>query len=91
LTDLSRPTTSLKAPVWACLSAVPSWNVAEVEFGWILNGEKAPPFTSAALNKVVTGSQSDTISIFGDTLTDPQNITILVAEDTDSNFKLIEP
>lgn len=53
-------------------------------------GKGSTFYFSMPLNKVVTGSQSDTISIFGDTLTDPQNITILVAEDTDSNFKLIE-
>lgn len=47
-------------------------------------------YFSMPLTKIVTGGQADTISIFGDTLTDPQNKTILVAEDTDSNFKLIE-
>lgn len=47
-------------------------------------------YFSMPLNKVVTAGLSDTVSIFGETLTEPQNKTILVAEDTDSNFKLIE-
>jgi len=39
---------------------------------------------------IITDNLTNTATIFGDVETSPQNVTILVAEDTESNFKLIE-